>query len=195
MENREQTLPKDIEKWKVGWYFVRIYDTNDDPIESLDFRFASGLKGVNVSSHTFLPGSDGHLPVLVEFIHEPGWVVQCADSNANSLNFEFEDENELEKFDQNSFINFLIVRGISLPSLRYDNQTSSLDIYEGKLSAAVHHHQKILQQQENVQTGLMVGPEDCWQFSVLIFICSQIIKHTDQDIQRLLDEYHKKKDI
>jgi len=114
-------------------------------------------------------------------------------NNPQFQGFEFENDTD-EKFDENSFINFLIVRGISLPSLRYDNKTSSLDIYEGKLSEAIKHHQKILQQQENVHTGLVVGPEDCWQFSIMIFICSQIIKNADQDIQRLLDEYHKKKE-
>lgn len=108
--------------------------------------------------------------------------------------FEFEGEDGTKNFDENSFINFLIVRGISIPSLHYDNKTSSLDIYEGKLSQAVKYHERIMQRQENVRSGLLVGPEDCWQFSILIFICSQIIKNADQDIQRLLDEYHRKKD-
>ena len=112
-------------------------------------------------------------------------------NNPQFEGFEFDEEDVL---DQNSLINFLIVRGISLPSLRYDNKTSSMDIYEGKLSKAVKHHEAILQQQEDVQTGLLIGPEDCWQFSILIFVCSQIIKNADQDIQRLLDEYHRKKD-
>ena len=116
-------------------------------------------------------------------------------NNPQFEGFEFEDDNDREMFDQNSFMNFLIVRGISLPSFRYDNKTSSLDIYEGKLSAALKHHQKLLQKQENVHTGLLIGPEDCWQFCVLIFICSQIVKNADQDIQRLLDEYHKKKEL
>jgi len=107
----------------------------------------------------------------------------------------FDFDKEEEAIDQNSLINFLIVRGISLPSLRYDNRTSSLDIYEGKLSAAIKYHEKILQQQENVHTGLLVGPEDCWQFSILIFICSQVIKNAGQDIKKLLDEYHDKKDL
>lgn len=106
----------------------------------------------------------------------------------------FEFDSWEEGFDQNSFINFLIVRGISLPSLRYDNKTSSLDIYEGKLSRAVRHYGEILQRQEDVRTGLVAGPEDCWQFSILIFICSQIIKNADHDIRRLLDEYHRKKE-
>ncbi|HQP11055.1 MAG TPA: hypothetical protein PKV41_06725 [Candidatus Omnitrophota bacterium] len=110
-------------------------------------------------------------------------------NNPQFQGFEFETE---ENFDQTSFINFLIVRGISIPSLRYDNKTSSLDVYEGKLSQAIKHYEQTLQQKEDVRTGLVAGPEDCWQFSILIFICSQVIKNADQDIRRLLEEYHKK---
>jgi hypothetical protein len=110
-------------------------------------------------------------------------------NNPQFQGFEFESE---EGFDQTSFINFLIVRGISIPSLRYDNKTSSLDVYEGKLSQAIKHYEETLQQKEDVRTGLLAGPEDCWQFSILIFICSQVIKNADQDIRRLLEEYHKK---
>jgi hypothetical protein len=112
----------------------------------------------------------------------------------NNPQFEGFDFNRDEGFDQNSFINFLIVRGISLPSLRYDNKVNTLDIYEGKLSQAIKHFEKTLQQQEDVRAGLLAGPEDCWQFSLLIFICSQIIKNADQDIRRLLDEFHRKKE-
>lgn len=112
-------------------------------------------------------------------------------NNPQFEGFEFDHD---AGFDQNSFINFLIVRGISLPSLRYDNKVHTLDVYDGKLSEAIKHFQKVLQQQEDVRAGLLAGPEDCWQFSLLIFICSQIMKNAEQDIRRLLDEYHRKKD-
>ncbi len=103
--------------------------------------------------------------------------------------FEFE-----ENFSgiEEGFLNFLLVRGISLPSLKYNNTTYSLDIFEGKLSDAIKHHQELLQRQENVTTGLLACPEDCWQFSVLIFICAQITKNANTDIRKLLDEYKKR---
>ena len=109
--------------------------------------------------------------------------------------FEFEKDND---FNESSMINFLIVRGVTMPSFRYDNKTNSLDIFEGKLSSAIKYYQELLQQQENVHTGLLTGPEDYWQFSVLIFICSQIVKNADTDVKRLLEEYkkkHKKEDL
>ena len=92
----------------------------------------------------------------------------------------------------NSMVNFLLVRGINIPSLKYNNKNLSLDIYEGSLKDAVGHYLDQLQVQENVQTGLISVPEDCWQFSVLIFVCSQIAKNADNDIRKLLEEYKKR---
>lgn len=102
--------------------------------------------------------------------------------------FDFDKEQNLS---ENSVINFLLVRGVSLPSLRYDNRTSSLDVFEGKLSAAVKHYNTTLQQKENTHTGLLSGPEDCWQFSLLIFISMQIIRNADVDLRKLMDEHRK----
>ena len=46
----------------------------------------------------------------------------------------------------------------------------------------------LLQQHENVHSGLIAGPEDCWQFSVILFVCSQVARSADGDIKRLLDD-------
>ena len=103
----------------------------------------------------------------------------------------FDFKEEPLAFNENSFVNFLFVRGISLPSLKYSNTTHSLDIFEQKLSEAIRHYREILIKQENVHTGLIAAPEDCWQFSLLIFICSQIFKNADTDIKKLLERYRK----
>lgn len=94
-----------------------------------------------------------------------------------------------QEIQEDSVINFLLVRGIALPSLKYNNQTASLDIYENSLAKAIKHYEQMLQSKENVQAGLIAGPEDCWQFSLLIFICSQIVKNADHDIKHLINEY------
>jgi hypothetical protein len=88
-------------------------------------------------------------------------------------------------------INFLLVRGIALPSLKYNNKTHSLDIYEGDIEKAIGHYSDSLQRREDVHSGLIVGPEDCWQFSVLIFICGQIVKSAGSDIKNLLEHFRK----
>ena len=92
---------------------------------------------------------------------------------------------------EESMVNFLLVRGVSVPSLKYDNKTHSLDVFEGDVHAAIRHYGDLLQRQENTLAGLLVGPQDVWPFSLLIFICSQIAKNSATDIRRLLDEYHR----
>ncbi|MFA5060656.1 MAG: hypothetical protein WC676_08560 [Candidatus Omnitrophota bacterium] len=91
-------------------------------------------------------------------------------------------------------LNFFLMRGISFPSLNYDNQTHSLNVFEGKMSEAVKSHLEQLQQKEDVLTGLIVAPDDCWQFSLLVFVLSQAIRNIDTDVKKLFDEYRKKAD-
>ena len=86
------------------------------------------------------------------------------------------------------FKSFLLVRGIQFPSLKYNNKSYSLDVREGSLSRAIEHYKRELQAGENVHTGLVAGPEDCWQFSVLLFVCSQVARSADGDIRRLMDD-------
>ena len=113
---------------------------------------------------------------------------------ANNPQFEgFEFEPDLPSNDP-SIINFLLIRGVTFPSLKYNNKTISMEIYEGELNDCITHYLDKLQKEENVTTGLITGPEDCWQFSVLIFIGTQIAKNADGDIRKLWEEYKKKKD-
>ncbi len=111
--------------------------------------------------------------------------------------FEFEEDSdhhkELDNPGNSAIVNFFLVRGVTLPSLKYNNKTLSLDIYEGKLKDAVLHYLDQLEKEENIQTGLLIGPEEYWQFSLLIFISGQIVKNADSDVKRLLEEYKKKK--
>lgn len=104
--------------------------------------------------------------------------------------FDFEGEGVRE----NSIVNFLLVRGVTLPSFKYDNKTHAIDIFEGRLADAITHYKNLLQQKENVRTGLIAGPGDCWPFSILIFICSQIVRNADTDIGKLMDEYKRRQE-
>ncbi len=104
----------------------------------------------------------------------------------------FDFKNTDDPIDEDMMINFLLVRGITLPSLKYDNTTHSLDVFEGNVDDAVSFYGNKLQREENTSTGLMTGPEDVWQFSLLIFICAQVARNSSSDIRRLLDEYHRK---
>ena len=98
----------------------------------------------------------------------------------------FDLENEM-KINEDLFKSFLLVRGVQFPAMKYNNKSYSVDVREGSLSSAIEHHKTLLQQLENVHTGLIAGPEDCWQFSVILFVCSQVARSADGDIRRLMD--------
>lgn len=100
--------------------------------------------------------------------------------------FKFEEEMRVNE----DFVNsFFLVRGISFPSLKYNNKQHSLEIFEGSLSKAAEHFKGELQKAENVHSGLVLGPEDCWQFSVIIFVGGQIMKSAEGDLKRLFDDF------
>jgi len=122
------------------------------------------------------------------FVDKPSLVVPPL--NPQFQGFDFEKDTGVS---ENSVVNFLLIRGVSLPSLRYDNRTVSLDVYEGRMTECIRHYQNLLQRSENVSTGLLKGPEDAWQFSLLIFVCAQIMRNADTDIRALLKKYRDNK--
>jgi len=85
----------------------------------------------------------------------------------------------------------LLVRGIRFPSYRYNNKVDSLDLIESSLKSAEDKFRGRLQKKEDVHTGLIIGPEECWQFSVLIYISAMAARSAEGDIRNMLDEFHK----
>jgi hypothetical protein len=89
---------------------------------------------------------------------------------------------------------FLLMRGVQFPSLKYSHSTSSLEIYEGSLKEAIREFLDQLERAEDVKVGLIKGLEDCWQFSVLIYIASLVVKSAHRDIQRVLENLKKRRE-
>ncbi len=104
--------------------------------------------------------------------------------------FDFEHQMQLS---DDAILNFLMVRGIRFPSLRYRHELSSLDIREGSLSQSVDHFQRTLQQREDTRTGLVIGPEDAWQLSMLIMVANVVGRSAEGDLRRLLDEWRRRR--
>lgn len=71
----EQDLPAEIVGRKAGWYFVRFYDSQNELIDSLDFRFAVGLRGITIQPSDPCPSAEGHEAATVEFQHDADWRV------------------------------------------------------------------------------------------------------------------------
>ena len=100
--------------------------------------------------------------------------------------FDFRDDSRKQ---HEMITNFFLVRGIEFPSFKYNNKTYSLDVFEGRLSLAIDKYTQEMQKEENVTCGLIIGPEDCWHFSVFIFICMQILRSADNDIKSFMDRW------
>lgn len=107
---------------------------------------------------------------------------------SNLPQFEGFDSQDSSGFNELSLTNFLFIRGVKFPSLKYNNKTQKLDVFEGALDAAVSFYLNRLEREENISTGLVSGPEDCWQLSVLIFVCSQIARSAQGDMKRIIEK-------
>lgn len=91
-ERAVQDLPSEVAERRGGWYFLRFYDSNDDLVDSLDFRFLSTLKEIRIAQPSPLPSEVRHKPVRVEFFHELGCAVQPADGLTCSVQIEHKDD-------------------------------------------------------------------------------------------------------
>ncbi len=100
--------------------------------------------------------------------------------------FKFEESYHIA---EDTIRSFLLVRGVSFPSFKYSNETSSLEIHEGSLDKAVKHFKDELEKIEDISSGLIVGPEDCWQFSILFFIINMVSRSAPNDLKRLLKDF------
>jgi hypothetical protein len=87
---------------------------------------------------------------------------------------------------------FLLVRGIQFPSMKYRHQMSSLDVFEQPLQKAVEHFGQQLSMAEDVKTGLVIGPEDAWQFSLLLLVGALVVRSAEGDLRRILDEWRRR---
>ena len=86
----------------------------------------------------------------------------------------------------------LLVRGIQFPSLKYRHQLSSLDLVEDSLRQSVKHFSDQLAAAEDVKTGLVIGPEEAWQFSLLLLVGALVVRSAEGDLRRILEQWRKR---
>ena len=105
--------------------------------------------------------------------------------------FDFEKDYQV---DSDKIRRLLLMRGISFPSLKYCHETHTVDVFEGYLEKAVNYFSREMEKREDVHSGLMLGPEDCWQFSVIIYVATLAVRSLPGDLEKLMDDFNKKKD-
>jgi len=103
----------------------------------------------------------------------------------------FEFDKDLQVSDD-AVSTFLLVRGIQFPSLKYRHQISSLDLVEASLQKTIEQFTAKLTMAEDIKTGLLIGPEAAWQFSLLILIGALVIRSAEGDLRRILEDWRKR---
>ena len=69
-------LPVEVRERQAGWFFVRIYSREAELLESMDFRFASGVDFLGRSQPRVLPGSRGHSKSVHCWRLPTGWSIR-----------------------------------------------------------------------------------------------------------------------
>ena len=103
----------------------------------------------------------------------------------------FQFDSELHLNDE-SVATFLLVRGIQFPSLKYRHQLSLLDVVERPLQQAVEQFVDQLSAAEDVTTGLLIGPEEAWQFSILLLVGALVVRSAEGDLRRILEAWRQR---
>ena len=57
------------------------------------------------------------------------------------------------------------------------------------MSKCIEKQKKALERSENVNTAIIIGPEDCWQFSVIIYMASLVGRCARTDILNMMDKF------
>ncbi len=70
---------------QAGWFFVRLYDADDDLIDSVDFRFCTGIQAIDLDAVPPVPGPDGHSPARFRLVHGEDCEVRPAGTQVDEL--------------------------------------------------------------------------------------------------------------
>lgn len=84
---------------------------------------------------------------------------------------------------------FLLMRGVQFPSLKYRHELSSLDVLESSLQHSVDQFTDRMSRAEDTQTGLVIGPENAWQFSILLLVGALVVRSAEGDLRRILESW------
>lgn len=80
----EELRPR-IAARRAGWFFVRLYDENDDLIDSLDFRFSAQLQTIELDAVPPIPSPDGHSPARFRLDHGEDCQVEPVGTSVEGL--------------------------------------------------------------------------------------------------------------
>lgn len=87
---------------------------------------------------------------------------------------------------------FLLVRGVSFPSLKFSNKTKPTESSSEALRSAVERVMEECARREDIATAVAVGPDDSWAFSLLILVATQVARSAQGDVRKILEDLKKR---
>jgi len=96
--------------------------------------------------------------------------------------FDFEDMDE-------DAIPVLINRLVRFPPARYLNASQALDVVDGPLDAATERVADRLDQENDIRTGVIQGPEHVWGFSILAYVGQMIARSAPSNVGEFLERF------
>ncbi len=171
----EEKWQRTLEETKV----LKFYHPN------LSIHEATDLPYIFLGASVVNPGDTvvrkGHVTVDKPFIVLPQNMPQFA-------GFDF--EQDLGTTDSDMQL-FLMVRGIHFPSLKYKNESSSIEVLEKDPERLLEEYQNEIDRMEDILTGLILGPAECWQLSLLVYVGTVAGHSAARDIERYLKNLRK----
>jgi len=120
-------------------------------------------------------------------IHRPSIILpqHCPQLEGFGFDKDYGVNNEMVK-------TFLLIRGVTLPSLEFTNEIAGMALHEGPLDYAIDHYLDEFEKVEDIDTSLVSGPGECYQFSVLVFIAAMVGRSASSDLEKLMKDLRKK---
>ncbi len=110
-------------------------------------------------------------------------IIQLPYSGYQLLNFNFKDTTD---YSDEIIQSFLLIRGVKLPPMKYSNTEVELKVVEKTIDDVVKEYKDILERKEDIETGLVISIPDIWQFSLIIYLATLVVKSADNDIKNIL---------
>ncbi len=81
-----------------------------------------------------------------------------------------------------------------MPSLEFTNEIAGMDLHEESLDKTIDHFLDKFELNEDIDTSLISGPGDCYQFSILIFVAAMVGRSASSDLEKLMNDLKKRRD-
>ena len=81
----------------------------------------------------------------------------------------------------------LLARRIAIPPAHIKNQSSATEVVRMSVQAAVERSCNRLDQSNDSRTAVIIGPDDVWNLSVLLYVGSQITRSASSNIQEYFE--------